>query len=99
MATKTSIQAYKDIFCELGNRQKQVYDLLKINIPMNNLMISKALNKPINSITPRIYELRKKNLVFHAFTKNCKFTSKQTKYWSVSENSLLLNRASSDAIK
>lgn len=54
----TSLLAYAEILGELGERQAQVYRVIRELKSCNNLMISKELNLPINSITPRVKELR-----------------------------------------
>jgi len=60
---KTSLLAYAEALENLSRTQVQVFKTLKQIEPANNQMISRELNWPINSVTPRIKELRKKGLV------------------------------------
>jgi len=63
---QTSLIAYKDIKKTLGKRQQQVLSALAI--PRSNAEIARALHLPINSVTPRVLELRNKGLVRKAGT-------------------------------
>jgi len=63
MIQHTSRQAYYEIIDSLGHKQKMVYEALIILKSATNLMIAKYLNKPINTITPRCFELRQLKLV------------------------------------
>jgi len=58
----TTLESWIKIQPEIGRRQKQILDVLSIK-PMSNREISKFTTLPINSITPRVHELRKKGLV------------------------------------
>jgi len=81
MIQSTSIEAFKEVKESLGDRQRQVYLCLKHIQPANNLMVSKKLNIPINSVTPRVKELRDKKLVGVAFVDRDLFTGKKSIYW------------------
>jgi len=60
---QTSIIAYLQLQPELSTRQEQIYKTLqKIGVATNK-DLSNNTGLPINSITPRILELRKKGLV------------------------------------
>ena len=83
MVEETSLRAYIEIKDDLGRRQKQVYDCLRQIQPATNLMISKKLNLPINSITPRTKELRNKRMVGVAFVDNDLNTGRHAIYWKV----------------
>lgn len=78
---QTSIEAFIGIAEELGRRQMEVYKVLLDSGEMNNLMIAKKLNLPINSITPRVLELRKMDLVEEAYKDSCPFTGRYTIFW------------------
>lgn len=79
----TSIISLYSILDELGDRQKEVLVCLKHIQPCNNLMISRYLNLPINSITPRIKELREKGLVIKHHTGACPITKRASIYWVI----------------
>lgn len=81
MITQTSLQAYNRIKEEIGERQLQVYQTLKELLYATNTMISKKIKLPINSITPRIFELRQKGLVEYSHTSWCPITKMKAKYW------------------
>jgi len=63
MITDTSLEAFESIQENLGSRQLQVYDALKQLRFATNKQLATFTQLPINSITPRIHELRKKRLV------------------------------------
>ena len=54
---QTSLESWRKIQTELKGRQMQVYAALAEK-PMSNRELSAYLNLPINSITPRVKELR-----------------------------------------
>ena len=62
MIQDTSLDAWIVISQSLGPRQTLVYQALRNN-PASNKTLAKRMNLPINQITPRVLELRKKNLV------------------------------------
>lgn len=80
---QTSIEAYSNIQKSLGDRQRQVYDKLKEMGSATNTMISKALALPINSITPRVYELRMMKLVGVSHQDFCPLTLKKAIFWKI----------------
>lgn len=77
----TSILAYSQILEELGIRQTQVFRVVRELKSCNNLMISKKLNLPINSITPRVNELRKFGIVRQHKKELCPYTGRLTIFW------------------
>ena len=79
----TSYIAFEEVLCNLGDRQKLVLKAIKIIQPCSNLEISKYLGLPINSITPRCLELRKKHLVRFYKTGQCKYTNRQVNYYII----------------
>ena len=80
---ETSIISLYSILSELGDRQKEVLVALKHLKVANNLMISRYLNLPINSITPRINELRKKGLVIKHHVSACPITGRSSIFWII----------------
>ena len=79
----TSILAYAEVLETLGERQREVYKVLLKLKSCNNVMIANYLRLPINSITPRINELRKKHIVMMDKKELCPFTKRLTCYWRV----------------
>jgi sugar-specific transcriptional regulator TrmB len=75
--------AWAEVLENLGERQIVVYKALLELKSANNTMISNYLNLPINCITPRINELRKKGLVRKDRIDICPYTKKQTIFWRV----------------
>lgn len=57
---ETSLLSYfGEVVQNLGNRQETVFSLLSVRGPMSNAEIAEQLGWPINSVTPRVNELRK----------------------------------------
>jgi Mn-dependent DtxR family transcriptional regulator len=79
----TSLEAYYEVLEDLEGRQREVYAALRELGPANNTMIANKLNLPINSITPRIHELRALGLVIFYKKDKCPYTSKKTIFWKV----------------
>ena len=86
MYQETSREAYLEIKKELGRRQKQVYEKLKELGTATNTMLSKALGLPINSITPRVFELREKKLVGVSHIGKCPITGRKAIFWKCVKN-------------
>lgn len=79
----TSLLAYAEVLDTLGERQTLVYRKIRELKSCNNVMIAEALHFPINSITPRVNELRKKHIVMMDKKDICPFTGRMTCYWRV----------------
>ena len=79
----TSLIAFEEILCNLGDRQKLVLSAIKKIQPCSNLEISKFLGLPINTITPRCQELRKRNLVIFYKRDICKYTNRLVNYYII----------------
>lgn len=78
---ETSREAYEQIKPELGNRQMEIYEYLKHFGPANNTMIAASLKRPINSITPRTFELRNLCLVGVSHIDRCPKTGRRVIWW------------------
>lgn len=63
MIQQTSLLAFSNIRKDLPARQGQVLDCIEQYGPIANKTIAQMLNLPINSITGRVLELRRKQLV------------------------------------
>ena len=83
MMQQTSILAYREIRGELAQRQADVYEIIKVHQPITNYRISKLLGKAINSVTPRVKELRDKKLVM-AFNTTIEETGRKSIQWVTS---------------
>ncbi len=91
MIAETSLEAFNEILPELGDRQWAVYRSIVKLQPCNNMMISKKLGKPINEITPRTHELRRKKLLGHlvvvrSHVGECPITKRQSQFWKINDN-------------
>lgn len=84
----TSIDTYhSEVRPTLGDRQKAVYAALceaherdrKPN--MTNSELAAMLNWPINTITPRIFELRAAGKVVEDFKRPCRVTGRMAYAW------------------
>jgi DNA-binding MarR family transcriptional regulator len=63
----TSLLAYKDAKKDLNRKQKLVLEAVENIGPATNRQIGEYLGWPINSITPRVLELRQKNKLVSCF--------------------------------
>lgn len=81
MLTETSLLAYQEALLSLGEHQKEVLKCLRRLGQANNQMIARTLRWQINSVTPRVKELRDKKLVKVAFEGPDLFTGRKTIYW------------------
>lgn len=87
----TSLRAYAgDVKPTLGDRQRIVYRALQEQhalgvVSMTNSELAEMLSWPINTITPRIYELRAKGVVVEDCKRACKLTGRMAYAWRVAE--------------
>lgn len=81
MVEQTSIEAYREIKPELGFRQRVVLNAIKELGLATNLMISRYLNIGVNTVTPRVFELREKKLVGVGKIEKCKISNRRAIYW------------------
>lgn len=75
----TSVEAYDKVFAKLGNKQYEVFTILKEVEPACNKELAKKLCWPINEVTPRINELRYKGMVEEAF--KAEYDGRKVLYW------------------
>ena len=75
------MDALWSIKAEIGARQQCVLDALREMGSANNRMISARTGMPINSVTPRMNELRKLGLVELDREDRDKVTNRSTYYW------------------
>jgi DNA-binding MarR family transcriptional regulator len=80
---QTSLDSYEALIRDrsLGDRQKAVLLCLREEGPANNRLLAFRLNKPINTVTPRVLELRERGLVAEAFRQRDQATGMTTIFW------------------
>ena len=81
MAQVTSILSYKEMEETLGERQRVVYFVLSELKEATDKEISVYLDLPINTITPRRFELVEMGLVREKEKRICKITGKLAISW------------------
>ena len=65
MIQETSLLARQDALRNVCTKREKVFDCLKLLGRASNELLSKELCWPINSVTPRIKELREERRVFY----------------------------------
>ncbi|HEY2470909.1 MAG TPA: winged helix-turn-helix domain-containing protein [Terracidiphilus sp.] len=70
----TSLWAYNLATQNLGAKQKQILDALRMFSDATNAEIARRLGWPIDRVTPRMGELRKQGLVLQSAGRTCKAT-------------------------
>ncbi len=84
MTQQTSIQAYKDIIPELGARQKAVLALFTDrHVLLTNNEIADKLRWAINTVTPRVFEVRQKGKLIARGKRPCKITGRTGITWGL----------------
>ena len=83
MIQKTSITAYNEIKPKLGQMQQIVLNVISGAPNISNLEIARSLGWPINSVTPRVKELRDMDLVEDAGLKRDPQTLRTVHGWKV----------------
>tara|TARA_Y100001936_G_scaffold211128_1_gene218418 strand:+ start:260 stop:520 length:261 start_codon:yes stop_codon:yes gene_type:complete len=83
MMRQTSMDAYHSIKVELNARQQQVLDQLSVSGSCSNEKLSKLLKLPINQITPRVLELRKRGLVKEMWREPSETSGRMCTVWGV----------------
>jgi predicted transcriptional regulator len=82
---QTSILAYDHIKPHLGIKQNIVYDTIKNHPYVSNEDISNILGWRINTVTPRVKELREYGSVMRGGYGISKRTGKKVNLWIVKE--------------
>lgn len=83
LSQQTSLEAFKEIKKELGQRQQEVYDGFLGNGSCTNLEVSKLMGIPINCITPRTNELVKLGYVIKDCKRHCDVSGRLSISWKV----------------
>ncbi len=88
--TDTSVQSYREIRETLGDRQRQVYDLIQRhpNRTDRELASIAGVNDP-NQIRPRRTELTDKGLIAEGGRRRCTVTGKVAKTWRITRHEQL----------
>ena len=86
MIQKTSLEAFQVLKPDLDNRQRIVYRLIHENKGLCNHDISHILGWEINSVTPRVKELRDMGLVVCSHEKQDPSTNRTVMCWKVVNN-------------
>lgn len=82
MIQQTSLFAYRnEVKPTLGARQKIIYEEIQKHEDVTNGEISASLHIPINTVTPRVNELRKLGMVVLAKTRKCRVTGRTCLSW------------------
>lgn len=81
----TSHNAYHgDVLPTLGERQQAVYEaFLNETNGMTNTELSTRLGWPINTVTPRVFELRKIGMLRESTKRSCTITGRRAIEWVV----------------
>src|ERR1039458_1173995 len=93
----TSLWAYAQASQDLGAKQKEVLDALRFFPDATNAEIARAMNWPVNRVTPRTGELIKLRLIFKVERRTCKATSGTA--WSLRAKHPVLPPAREEAPK
>lgn len=91
MIEQNSLEAFEKVLPKIGERQSQILKELKWGIPLTDCMIGKSLHLPINCITNRRGELRKKGLITEVQVDKCKITGNRASYWGLTEKGKQVN--------
>jgi len=86
MIAPTSMMAYDMILEDLADRQLQVFNGFKKLEFATNAMVAKEINLPINCVTGRCLELRKKFLIERSHISKCPVTKNTAQYWKLKLN-------------
>ena len=81
----TSMEAWSALQDSLGDKQKYVYDALRILGEASNKELSAALTWPINCVTPRVLELRRLGLIDFARVQTDNATGRSEIVWKAVE--------------
>lgn len=89
MIQETSRIAYRhDVLPTLGQRQKKIYETLELRDSFTNSELAHYLGWTINTVTPRIFELRKLNLVTDSGKRTCRITGRTAIAWRIVQDTL-----------
>jgi len=78
---ETSLEAYEEVKPTLGPRQIAVLSVLENAPPLTNTEIAQRLGWSINRVTPRVFELREKDMVRECGRRPCRITGRNAIQW------------------
>lgn len=85
----TSRAAFRHIQPQLGAKQADVYQKLREatvrGFDLTNAELARLLHWPINTVTPRVFELREQRLIIESDERLCGVTGFRAKAWKVKE--------------
>ncbi len=81
----TSLEAYEEVKKTLSKKQITVFNALKQynSRTFTNTELAECLGWPINTVTPRIFELRQKSLVKEGCKRRCGITHRTAIAWRI----------------
>lgn len=80
MITETTLESYLQL-TDLGERQRMVYNIIKLYPGLCNRQYGEIMHIPINTVTPRVKELRALGLVRQGEKKYDKLTNRWVMTW------------------
>jgi len=81
MIQQTSLEAFNEAKKGMNEHQTQIFAVIVANSGISNHEISKKMGWEINSVTPRVLELRKMGLVKQAGIKQDQSTGRNVIGW------------------
>lgn len=88
MIRDTSQNAYESVRPELGERQRLVFNELKKYGNLTNMELAVSLGVSVNTVTPRIFELRKFGKVAEWGKRECRVTGRTVISWQAVSQTL-----------
>ena len=87
MVNDTSLCAYREIKQTINNKQKKVFKIIHASGKAypSNKDIAWILGRPINCVTPRVFELRAKGLIVDAGIRIDHETKRLVHTWKAAE--------------
>jgi len=86
---ETSLIAYREIQPRLGEKQAEVLKVLRAardtRLDFTNCELALVLDWPINTVVPRVFELRRKGLVVLSRKRLCERTGRLAMAWKAKE--------------
>ncbi len=79
----TSLEAFRQAMPTIGEHQASIYAVSAEHGPVSNKQIATILGWPINSVTPRVLELRTKEMVKFAGQREDLKTGRHEMMWEV----------------
>ena len=90
----TSLETYEKIKKELGRRQAKVLEIFDAynHRTLTNTEIAAILEWPINTVTPRVFELREKGIVKEDCKRKCGVTGRTAIAWRIKRPDEIMER-------